>query len=67
MAIVSSDISGNMTRTEMQARVTELREELENRHKHGTVKMAQADGTPVSTETLQDEMYNLTYKLSKLE
>jgi hypothetical protein len=56
-----------MTRLEMQTRINELREELENRHKYGTVKMASADGTPVPTETLQNEMYSLTYKISKLE
>lgn len=55
----------HMTRSEMQARVTALREELENRHKYGTVKMASADGVPVSTEKLQSEMYSLIYKLSK--
>ncbi len=54
-----------MTRTEMQARVTALREELENRHKYGTIKMASTDGTPITTEALQNEMYSLIYKLSK--
>lgn len=53
-----------MTRTEMQARVNALRNELEARHKFGTVKMA-ADGVPVPTETLQNEMYSLIYRLSK--
>ncbi len=48
-----------------QTRIKALREELENRHKNGTVKMASADGTPVSTEKLQEEMYSLIYKLSK--
>jgi hypothetical protein len=51
----------------MQTRISELREELEARHKHGTVKMAHVDGTPVSTETIQNELYKLTYKLSKLD
>lgn len=51
----------------MQARVKELRDELETRHKYGTVKMAASDGTPVSVETLQSEMYNLIYRLSKLD
>jgi len=54
-----------MTRTEMQARVNALREELEHRHKYGTVKMASADGVAISTEKLQSEMYSLIYKLSK--
>lgn len=56
-----------MTRLEIQARIKELREELENRHKYGTVKMATADGTPVPTEDLQNELYKLTYRLSKFE
>lgn len=55
-----------MTKTEIKARIATIREELENRHKYGSVKIAQADGTPVPSETLQDEMYKLTYKLSKL-
>ncbi len=54
-----------MTRSEMQARITALREELETRHKHGVVKMASSDGTPISTEKLQNELYSLIYKLSK--
>jgi hypothetical protein len=54
-----------MTRTEMQARVTALREELENRFKYGTIKMASAEGTAIPTETLQNEMYSLIYRLSK--
>lgn len=56
-----------MTRTEMQIRVRDIREELENRIKTGTTKMASADGTPISTQKLQDEMYSLIYKLSKVE
>lgn len=55
-----------MTRIEMQTRVNELREELETRHKYGTVKIADADGTPVATEKLQNEMYSLIYKMSKI-
>lgn len=54
-----------MTRTEMQSRVTALREELETRHKYGAVKIANSDGTPVSIEKLQNELYSLIYKLSK--
>lgn len=53
------------TRIEIQARIKELRDELETRHKYGTVKMAGADGTPISTQKLQDELYALIYKLSK--
>jgi len=56
-----------MTRSEIQARVTALREELETRHKYGTIKMAASDGTPISTEKLQNELYSLIYKLSKRE
>ena len=56
-----------MTRTETQMRIRALREELENRYKYGTVKIAASDGTPISTEQLQNEMYSLIYKLSKME
>jgi len=56
-----------MTRLEIQSRMKNLREELETRHKTGTVKMATADGMPISTETLQNELYKLNYKLSKFE
>lgn len=54
-----------MTRTEIQSRVAALREELETRHKYGTVKIANSDGTAISIEALQNEMYSLIYKLSK--
>lgn len=57
----------SMTRLEMQVRVRELREELENRLKTGMVKMASEDGSPISAEDLQNEMFNLIYRLSKLE
>lgn len=56
-----------MTRSDMQARVNALREELENRHKYGTVKIADANGSPIPVETLQNELYSLVYKLSKRE
>jgi hypothetical protein len=56
-----------MTRLEIQARIRIIREELENRHKTGMVKMAAEDGTPIPTETLQNEMFRLTYKLSKFD
>ena len=56
-----------MTRSEMQLRIKALRDELETRHKFGTVKMAAADGAPVPVETLQNEMYALIYKMSKLD
>ncbi len=56
-----------MTRSEIQAKIRLLREELENRHKYGTIKMADANGTPISTEAIQKEMYSLIYKMSKAE
>lgn len=56
-----------MTRSEMQSRIRVLREELENRHKYGTTKLASADGTPIPVKDLQDELYSLIYKLSKSE
>lgn len=56
-----------MTRSEMQSRINELRNELETRHKYGTVKMANADGKPIKVEALQDELYSLIYKMSKIE
>lgn len=56
-----------MTRSETQAKIKILREELEERHKTGTVKSAEAGGIPVPTEVLQTELYSLIYKLSKFE
>jgi hypothetical protein len=55
------------TRAEIQARIKELRDELENRHKTGMVKMAADDGKPIETTTLQDEMFKLIYRLSKFD
>jgi hypothetical protein len=46
-----------ITRLEIQARIKTIRDELENRHKTGLVKMAKDDGTPITTEALQNEMY----------
>jgi len=56
-----------MTRLETQTRIKALREELETRHKYGTVKMAAETGEPIPTETLQNELYALIYRLSKME
>lgn len=56
-----------MTKSEIQIKINVIREELEARHKYGTIKMAAADGTPVSTELLQNEMFRLIYKISKLD
>ena len=56
-----------MTRNEMHARAKLLREELENRYKYGTVKLASNDGKPIPTEKLQEELYSLIYSLSKTD
>lgn len=56
-----------MTRLELQTQIKTLRDELETRYKTGAVKIAAADGTPIPTQTLQDKLYSLVYKLSKLE
>lgn len=56
-----------MTRTEIQTRIRALREELENRHKYGTVKIADSNGVAIATEKIQNEMFSLIYKLSKME
>lgn len=56
-----------MSRLEVQARVRELREELEARHKFGTVKLAKNDGTPIPTTDLQEELFKLIYRLSKMD
>lgn len=55
------------TRIEVQARIKALRDELETRYKDGIVKMAADDGKPVPTKDLQNELYNLIYRLSKME
>lgn len=56
-----------MTKIEIQARIKELRDELESRHKYGVVKIAKEDGTPIEVQVLQDEMFNLIYRLSKFD
>lgn len=56
-----------MTKIEIQARIKELRDELESRHKYGVVKIAKEDGTPIEVQALQDEMFNLIYRLSKFD
>lgn len=56
-----------MTRNQMHARVRLLREELENRYKYGTVKLASQDGKPIPAEKLQEELYSLIYSLSKVD
>jgi len=52
------------TRADIQNRIRIIRDELEARHKYGTIKIANTDGTPVSVEKLQKELYALIYKLS---
>jgi len=54
-----------MTRSEIQARIREIKRELETRHKYGTSKMASTDGTPISVDVLQKELFSLIYKASK--
>jgi hypothetical protein len=56
-----------MTRLELQTKIRALREELENRHKTGTVKLADANGVPVPTKKIQEHLFSLIYKLSKIE
>jgi hypothetical protein len=57
-----------MTRLDIQMRVKALREELETRHKLGTVKTAAAfDGKTASTKELRNELFSLLYRLNKFE
>ena len=56
-----------MTRTAIQNRIRQLRDELENRYKYGTIKLANAHGEPIPVIKLQNEMYKLIYKLSRME
>ena len=56
-----------MSKFEMQTRVRAIREELETRTKTGMTKMAAEDGSPIPTETLQNEMFSLIYRLSKFD
>jgi LEA14-like dessication related protein len=55
-----------MTRSEIQARIRILKDELETRHKYGTVKIASPNGDPIPVENLQSELYSLIYRLSKM-
>ena len=56
-----------MTRIEIQTRIIELKNELENRHKYGTVKIADNNNDPIPAEKLQEEMFKLIYRLSKFD
>jgi hypothetical protein len=55
-----------LTKTQLRSRIKEIRDELENRYKFGTIKLAQPDGSPIPTETLQNELFSLTLKLSRM-
>jgi hypothetical protein len=56
-----------MTRLEIQIKIRALRDELENRHKYGTVKLADNNGNPIPTIDIQNKLYALVYKLSKFD
>lgn len=57
-----------MTRLDVQLRIKALREELDARHKQGTVKTAAVfNGKPTTTKELQNELFSLLYRLSKME
>lgn len=56
-----------MTRLELQTQIRTLREELETRYKTGAVKLAKTDGTPIATQEVQNKLFSLIYKLSKME
>lgn len=55
-----------MNELELRSQIRELKAELETRYKTGTVKIATADGTPIPTLTIQNQLFALNYKLSKL-
>lgn len=55
-----------MNELQLRSEIAKLRAELDNRFKFGTTKIANADGTPVPTEQLQNRMFGLIYKLSRL-
>ena len=60
------NISSPPSNSDLRARINALREELENRHKYGMVKMADADGKPIPVKILQEELFALLYKKSRL-
>lgn len=53
------------TEIEIRTRIMLLRTELEARHNSDIIKMASENGEPVPTQVIQDELYSLTYLLSK--
>jgi hypothetical protein len=56
-----------ITKSQILIRIRSLREELESRHKTGMAKIADNSGTIVATEILQNELYSLILKLSRME
>ena len=56
-----------MTRIEIISKIRVLRDELENRTKYGTVKIANKDGSVPTILQLQNDLYSLVYRLSKFE
>lgn len=55
-----------MTELELRTQIKELKAELNGRYKYGTIKMAVEDGTPIATKELQEKLFSLIYKLSKV-
>jgi hypothetical protein len=57
-----------MTRLELQIKIKALRDELEDRHSGIFKKSSDSDDKSlVSSATLQNELYKLIYRLSKVE
>ena len=56
-----------ITKSELQSKINSIKRELEARHKYGIFKMANDDGSPISTEALQKELFALIYKFSKMD
>lgn len=55
-----------MTELELRTQIKDLRAELNDRHKYGITKMAAADGSPIPTKQLQNTLFSLIYRLSKV-
>jgi len=55
-----------LSESAIRLRIIAIRQELETRHKTGIIKMA-IEGVPIPTQTLQDKLFNLIYRLSKVE
>lgn len=56
-----------MTKSEIQTKIKIIKDELENRHKYGTIKLANKDGTQISIDELQNELFKLIYRFSKMD